>query len=404
MDAGTPSAAQAVRHARIQQIVAGDEHSCVLFIDGAVHCWGEGSAGRLGTAARVSIGDDEPASAGTDVVLGGPAVQLAAGAEHTCALMRDGAVRCWGKGASGRLGYGSTHDIGDDETPAHAGDVALGEPAVQIAAGVDATCAVLSSGTVRCWGEGDYFQLGYGEDASWNGGSWKDDIGDDEVPAAVPPLRLQRKTTQVVLSRGTTVCALLESGDVRCWGATEGNPHDSERKAARDRANVRLGTRAVSLGAGGAFQCAITSAAKLRCWGMTIEFGYGTWVGIGPNRAGWPMPARAGDVRTLSDIVQVVGGDSHICVLRTGGRVRCWGDSRLGQTGRGNGISRVDLDDAMDLQLSAPAREIATGAWHTCALLDDDTVRCWGSGEHGQLGYGTKDTLWDAAKAPPVPL
>jgi alpha-tubulin suppressor-like RCC1 family protein len=132
-------------------------------------------------------GDDETpveaaaAGFGGDVDVGGPVIQIAAGDIHTCALLATGKVRCWGGNDDGLLGYGHTLDLGDDETPAEAaagvgGDVDVGGPAVQLAAGGNHTCALLATGAVRCWGFGFRGQLGYGDQST---------IGDDETPASV---------------------------------------------------------------------------------------------------------------------------------------------------------------------------------------------------------------------------
>jgi alpha-tubulin suppressor-like RCC1 family protein len=102
-------------------------------------------------------------------------VQITAGANHTCVLLDRGAVRCWGENKNGQLGYGHTHDIGDKQLPASAGDVPLGGRAVQISAGGLHTCAVLDTGRLRCWGDNEWGQLGYGH---------KRNIGDDETPAS----------------------------------------------------------------------------------------------------------------------------------------------------------------------------------------------------------------------------
>jgi alpha-tubulin suppressor-like RCC1 family protein len=131
--------------------------------------------GYLGYGHGNNIGDDEtPASAG-DVNVGGAAVELTAGPFHTCARLDTGAARCWGLGPDGQLGYGNTNVIGDDETPAAAGDVDVGGSVVGIAAGGVHSCAVLGTGAVRCWGWGYLGVLGYGN---------TDSIGDDETPAS----------------------------------------------------------------------------------------------------------------------------------------------------------------------------------------------------------------------------
>src|SRR5207244_379546 len=128
----------------------GRSHTCALLEGGTVRCWGEGLSGSLGYGNVNNIGDDEsPASAG-DVDVGGTVVQISVGAAHTCALLEGGTVRCWG--ANLQLGYGNMNIVGDDETPASVGDVDVGGPAVQLAAGGFHTCVVLDGGAVRCWG------------------------------------------------------------------------------------------------------------------------------------------------------------------------------------------------------------------------------------------------------------
>src|SRR5207249_6936380 len=99
-----------------------------------------------------------------NVDVGGPVVQLTAGGLHTCALLEGGKIRCWGNNQYGQLGYGHTLSIGDDETPASAGDVRIGDDvkAVRVVAGANHTCAVLDTGAVRCWGLANFGKLGYG--------------------------------------------------------------------------------------------------------------------------------------------------------------------------------------------------------------------------------------------------
>src|SRR5690606_38484965 len=154
----------------------------------------------LGYGNTNNIGDDEhPATAG-DVNLGGDVTQLAAGSDHTCAVLKGGWVRCWGSNSAGRLGYGNTNTIGDDEAPASAGDVNVGGPVTQLVAGGKHTCALLENGRVRCWGEGHYAQLGYGN---------TNDIGDDEHPASAGDVHVGETVIQLAAGLRYT-CALLK--------------------------------------------------------------------------------------------------------------------------------------------------------------------------------------------------
>jgi alpha-tubulin suppressor-like RCC1 family protein len=155
--------------------VHGFTHVCARLSTGSVRCWGGGGYGNLGYGNTDDIGDDETPAAADDVSLGGTAAQIAVGDYHSCARLTTGAVRCWGYGNSGRLGYGNTQDIGDDDLPSQAGDITLDGSATQIATGSGHSCALMTTGQVRCWGLNSNGRLGYGNTA---------DIGDNETPAA----------------------------------------------------------------------------------------------------------------------------------------------------------------------------------------------------------------------------
>src|SRR5690606_32039773 len=117
-----------------------------LLDGGGVRCWGLGAGGQLGRGDTASVGDDELPSAHGDLDLGGPAVAIAAGVEHACAVLDDGSLRCWGDNQYGQLGHGHTRTIGDDETPESAGAVPLGAAVVQVAVGRRRTCVVTTTG------------------------------------------------------------------------------------------------------------------------------------------------------------------------------------------------------------------------------------------------------------------
>jgi len=105
------------------QVAAGAYHTCALLTNGSVRCWGRNTYGPLGYGNTITIGDDEAPKSAGDVKVGGAVTQIAAGSDHTCALLTNGNVRCWGDGSYAPHGYGNTNDIGDNETPASVGDV-----------------------------------------------------------------------------------------------------------------------------------------------------------------------------------------------------------------------------------------------------------------------------------------
>jgi alpha-tubulin suppressor-like RCC1 family protein len=391
------------------RIAAGGGHTCALLDTGAVRCWGHNNYGQLGYGNTQTV--RTPASAG-DVELGGTAIRVVAGYAHTCALLDTGAVRCWGHGSTGKLGYGNTEDIGDDESPASAGEVPVGGLATDISAGSSHVCALTGTGAVRCWGWSHYGQLGYGN---------ADDIGDDEPAMSLGPVPLWEEApppdtdsetgtetetgsggiASAVAAGGSHVCALMETGAVSCWGVGGllgyGNTEDiGDDEAPASAGNVDVGGTVMGMAAGRGHTCALLDPGAVRCWGANAygQLGYGHTQTIGDDEA----PASAGDVDLGGTAVAVATGGDHTCVLLDTGAVRCWGRNGSGQLGYGH---TQDIGDdevpstAGDVDLGGTAIQVTAGYEHTCAVLDTGAVRCWGNNNSGRLGYGNSEAIGD---------
>ena len=159
------------------------------------------------------MGDNLPA---VDLGTGRTATAISAGGDHTCALLDNGAVKCWGDNGYGQLGLGDTANRGDDagemgdNLPAV--DLGTGRTATAISAGDDHTCALLDNGTVKCWGANTIGQLGLGDTA--NRGDGPGEMGDN-----LPAVDLGTGRTATAISAGGShTCALLDNGAVKCWG------------------------------------------------------------------------------------------------------------------------------------------------------------------------------------------
>ncbi len=392
-------------------IASGDAHSCAV-LSGAARCWGFGGDGRLGIGSIASIGDDETPGSASAIDFGPGAVvdAITAGTAHTCALLADGTVHCWGFGGDGRLGYANTNNIGDDEPAASPGAVQLGGGATAISAGLAHTCALRVDGAVLCWGYGGSGRLGYSKPPDPPGtpaGTVIEppSVGDDETPASVGPVSLGGPAIAITAG-GAHTCALMAAGTVRCWGngalGTLGygnfaNIGDDEFPDTV--APVDLGRHtATAIDAGESQTCALLDDATVRCWGDGFygQLGLGTQdsVGVAQTPAAVPSVNLGRGARAIS------AGRQHTCALLDDGSLRCWGRNQFGQLGYGRTDSIGDDEPpasagAVDLGPGRTAVAVAAGAAQTCALLDDAGVRCWGYGSNGRLGYCNEATIGD---------
>lgn len=382
-------------HARVAaaSLALGDEHSCVLTSTGGVRCWGEGDHGRLGYGNTVDRGDNETPAVAGDVDLGGTAVAISAGSRHTCALLTTQRVRCWGSGNSGQLGHGSATDIGDNETPASVGDVPAGGKVKAISAGAEHTCAVLVSGAVRCWGEGDDGRLGYDSTT---------DIGAADTPADAGNVPLGSKATAISAGDRHT-CALLTTRKVRCWGygfagrlgyGDEESIGDDETPASAG--DVKVGGPVLAVSAGALHTCALLTKGRARCWGRGLHgrLGYGNGLDIGNDE----NPSAAGNIDFDDKAVSVTAGGEHSCAIMQDSYLRCWGRSIYGQLGYGNQDTvgnPTTPADAGNVPVLEPVVAVEAGADHTCAIVRGGFVRCWGHGGQGRLGTADTDDIGD---------
>ncbi len=397
------------------RIATGRYHTCTVLTNGTVRCWGYGKDGALGYGNPASVGDDEtPTSVGP--VLLGPgrtAKAITAGNYHTCAILDDGSVRCWGFGGDGRLGYGNTSSIGAGQTPGSAGPVNLGagHTAVAITAGGSHTCAILDDGSVRCWGYGFYGQLGYGNPYSVGDGRANSAGGPDESIASVGPVDLAGHKATAITAGNYHTCAILDDGSVRCWGygangqlgyGNTSNVGDGQTPGSVGPVDLGLGRTAVAISAGGYDTCAILDDGSVRCWGYGAngELGYGNTSSIGDDET----PASAGPVDLGPGRIAkaISAGSEHACAILDDNTVRCWGYGVDGQLGYASTANVADTPTTVpstvgpvDLRPGRTAAAISAGALHTCAILDDNTVRCWGDGAYGRLGYCNQTNVGD---------
>jgi alpha-tubulin suppressor-like RCC1 family protein len=440
-----------------QQIIAANEYTCALLDDHSIKCWGDNTRGQLGyndTTQR-----NTPDSQSLFLGAGRTALQIAAYHQHTCALLDDHSVKCWGDNSSGQLGYNDTAQR--NAPPASPVNLGTGRTAKQIATGKAHTCALLDNNTVKCWGDNSGGQLGYGDTTQRNA-----------PPVASVNLGTGRTAKQIAAASEHT-CAILDNNTVKCWGkgiiGNGGNQQTIQSSPPANPINLGAGRTAISLVAGGAWTaaCAFLDNNTVTCWGHKLS-------------GNDPFDLLVGLPQT---ILRVNLHEHHICVTLAENKARCWGqndDQQLGynypsgdsptctilgeicpnldqtpilfaKKDRCNGVctpiqentahcgtcqnictpndicarsrcaspalqlamtdqtcilhqnhtlqcwDRFDAPSTLPIDVGAgrTVKHFALGGFassHICALLDNDTVKCWGSNGRGQLGYN--DTVY----------
>jgi len=230
----------------VSAIAVGVADVCAVVAGGSVECWGANSNGQLGNGTTTSSSTPLKVN-GLDSVR-----SLAVGLAHTCALLRDGAVECWGANTNGELGDRKTID-----SPAPVSVVRLGGGTSAIAAGDAHTCALLTSGSVDCWGWNIQGQLG-------NGGG-----NDSSTPVAVSGIH----TVKAISAGGNDTCALLKSGAVDCWGGNANGElgNGSTVDSSSPLTVTGLGNSVAAIATGSDHSCALLEGGSTTCWGANAQ-------------------------------------------------------------------------------------------------------------------------------------
>jgi alpha-tubulin suppressor-like RCC1 family protein len=302
-------------------VVAGWAHTCAIgnFVDedpGDVNCWGYNKNGELGDGTNLN--QNFPSySLGLSGV-----VSLAAGDDHTCALLDNGSVKCWGDNEFGQLGDGTTNN---SNTPVDVKYLVAG--VIAITAGWGHTCALIQDGGVRCWGDNEYGQLGDGTDAPYR-----------SVRGMVGGLQ---NDIVAISAGGAHTCALERDGVVMCWG--QDNYGQLGDGAATNRnlpvnVDMNIDDPAIELAAGRDYTCALTRLRKVQCWGGNTsgQLGDGTVI---TRRLPIVVDTRG------NDILGITAGWAHTCAAMSKGGVLCWGSNKYGELGNGtNSDSSVPVE------------------------------------------------------------
>ncbi len=342
-----------------QALAAGDHHTCALLAGGAVKCWGWNYFGQLGDTT--ALNRFVPA----DVYgLAGGVQAIAAGRSHTCALIDDGGIKCWGANDTGQLGDGT---FSTRYKPVNV--AGLGGTAQNLAAGSSHTCAALADGSAACWGWNTFGQLGDGT------------VSSSDWPEPVAGL-----AGVVALSGGYAhSCALRGDGSVSCWGwnvyGQDGDGTTDEHLVPVDAIVAPSGVQAVA--AGNDYTCVVAANGAAQCWGNNY-FGQ-----LGSGIGGQQLTAQT-VVGLASGVQAISAGADHACALTVTGGVKCWGRNAHGALGDGTTVDRPTPVDVVGLDRGVQA--ITAGENHTCALLQDGTIQCWGANDQGQLGIALNRT------------
>lgn len=368
---------------KFKAISSGFEHVCAIEQNGSVWCWGNDEFGRLGNPA-IDLPSNIPIKvAGLDQ----PAVAVSAGYSHTCAVMQDGSLRCWGSNSSIELGTITTKG----EFSVYPLKVySLKQQVLSVSAGQNFTCTLLQDSSVKCWGT-----------------NWTGSLGDGTNTGTGFPTSTNLDAKALSLSTAHWhACAILQDGSAQCWGGSEnsngkGFLGDGTNKSSNTPVSVKgLPQKALSLSAGGGglsiggHTCTLLQDGSIWCWGSGLvgQLGNGT---AGTSAL---SPVK---VKINEPAVSVSSGFSHTCAVMQDASLQCWGSNWYGELGN-NLKALSDSYFPIKVQgLNQKVLSVSAGHDFTCTLLADGSAQCWGLNNYGQLGNGTFNTCPN--DVPPLP-
>jgi alpha-tubulin suppressor-like RCC1 family protein len=287
----------------------GNEHVCTLVGDGRMQCWGTNFTGQIGTGV---FGNFYATPQFVQNMTS--AARSIAGGYHTCAVMPDSTVQCWGRNQDGQLGNGDA----TTDTALPAPVQSLG-PVADLVTGSYHNCALMPDRTVMCWGRNGRGQVG---DGTFNS------------PITLPHQVVGLTNVVSLNLGGFHSCALMPDATVKCWGQGDQMQLGVPGLAASNTPVTVTGLSGVTaIYQGFLHSCAKLSDGTVWCWGQN-DFGQ-----LGNGVTG--STATPVQVQGITNPIYVVGGIGHTCALMADRSVRCWGEGDFGQLGDGRGVNSL---------------------------------------------------------------
>ena len=338
----------------VAAVSAGEHHTCVLTTTGGVKCWGQNIAGQLGNGTF----EDHPTP--VDVIgLGSGVADIATGAAHTCALTTSGAVKCWGSNYFGQIGFAPGSPLDNVATPTDVPGLQGGVIAISSSNRSFSTCALTSAGAAKCWGYNGTGQLGRGTQTQVEG------VGDvTVVPAPIARIAIG----------GGHACAEDAGGGLKCWGnGMQGQLGNGVQEIRSDA----VGVSGLASGVG-AFDidewnnCAVVApGGAMKCWGYLFI----------DNQPYELVPT--GVAGLDSGVASVSVGSIFRCAVTSAGGLKCWGSIS------GDGTSVIRYSPVDVLGLTSGVVQVSAGSGHACAVTSAGKVKCWGETREGEVGNRT---------------
>lgn len=392
--------ASQLAHAVVKDISVGGVHFLAITDKSELFVWGANHYAQLGTGNLLSVQSPRK----TSVSIGILPVHIAARRDHSCILFSDNSVRCWGENSSGQLGLGSSAGmIGGTsaETIEKLAPLNLGSDQIEkLILGNAHTCVLTKKGQLKCFGSNLYGALGIGKNVAFIGQS-ANDMGQSLVPSLVG----DGSVRDGCAGRAFT-CALMDTGLVKCWGSAKASGNGTTKNIGMTSAKmgstllpVDLGEKVIQMACADQSACAILESGQIKCWGSNVNGVLGAGladrvvVGAAPNEMGANLKAVAIEPGLRS--LDVACGFAHCCTVLENRAVKCWGANSSGQLGLGDAAPRGLRSTEMGSQLPYvdlgdhyEALSVRLGSITSCVGLRSGEVKCWGGGNSGQLGLG----------------
>jgi len=361
-------------------------HVCSIDQNGKTYCWGDNNEGKLGDLSTNRRSSPNPVRFNGDEPF---AIQVSTSYYNTCILSDEGRVMCWGDGSKGQNGQGSWDTDNSRYDRKSPGEVLLpwSSNAVMISTGREFACSLLDDGSVYCWGNNNYGQLGDGT-TTYSG-----------LPREV--LLPSDRFAISIDSGDYHSCAVLDNGEMYCWGRQDyGNMGTGKGNIASNNADFKIKIpvkveipldKSVSfMGVGEYHGCAVMTDNSLWCWGLNDhgEIGLGNTSSSNSEIIRKPMEI---DMQFYNPIIAIDLGPESTCTLHDDGLLNCWGENQYGEVG--NGLIGGDTSSPVPIQLDSgvTATGITSGSNFKCATASDGSIQCWGYNGNSELGDGTQE-------------